>query len=199
MLRLTAIFIAICVILIAGSLGAVGYLVFGLTVTEAVDRGAYHHDRARALQYGHGSIARSQRCRRTDCGPVARVPPISPARSPKSAAGSIAIEHQETARRARSPNDPLAAEIGELGVLIKQLAETVAIHDARLPVRSRAPARRRANRSKARCWRRQRLTCRPIRPRAASDRCNFARLRCRANCQPPDRSRARAPTRSRRS
>ena len=35
MLRLTAIFIAICVILIAGSLGAVGYLIFGLTVTEA--------------------------------------------------------------------------------------------------------------------------------------------------------------------
>ena len=32
MLRLTAIFIAICMILISGSLGAVGYLIFGLTV-----------------------------------------------------------------------------------------------------------------------------------------------------------------------
>lgn len=35
MLRLTAIFIALCVIVIAASLGAVGFLLFGLTVTEA--------------------------------------------------------------------------------------------------------------------------------------------------------------------
>lgn len=35
MLRLTAIFIAICVVLIAASLGAVGYLVFGLSGMEA--------------------------------------------------------------------------------------------------------------------------------------------------------------------
>ena len=104
------------------------------------------------------------------------VPPISPARSQKSAAGSIAVEHQEAARRTRSPNDPLAAEIGELGVLIKQLAETVAIHDERLadsqaapgasanePIESpllapAEPAIHRAGRS---------------RRAAASDRCNF--------------------------
>ncbi len=35
MLRLTAIFIAFCVVLIAGSLGAVGYLIFGLSITDA--------------------------------------------------------------------------------------------------------------------------------------------------------------------
>ncbi len=35
MLRLAAIFIATCMVLIAASLGAVGYLVFGLSGTEA--------------------------------------------------------------------------------------------------------------------------------------------------------------------
>jgi cyclic-di-GMP phosphodiesterase TipF (flagellum assembly factor) len=51
-----------------------------------------------------------------------------------------ALETQETARRSRVPNDALAAEIGELGALVKELAETVATHDSRFTEIRSAPA-----------------------------------------------------------
>ena len=138
MLRLTAIFIAICVVLIAASLGAVGYLVFGLSVAEAADRGAC---RMTALALYNTVTARLRD--RSDVGE--QIADLS--RGTADLARQVAeigrrvnaLEHQEAARRARAPNDPLAAEIGELGVLVKQLAETVAIHDARLD--ATAPAR----------------------------------------------------------
>ena len=46
-----------------------------------------------------------------------------------------AMSHRQ--QRARGAVDPLAAEIGELGALVKQIAETVASHEA--GCRSRAP------------------------------------------------------------
>ncbi len=44
----------------------------------------------------------------------------------------IALENLESVRRAPGPNEALAAEIGELGELVKHLAETIAEHETRL-------------------------------------------------------------------
>ncbi len=131
MLRLTAIFIAFCVVLIAGSLGAVGYLIFGLSLTEA-SIVALAVMTALALYNTVTSRLRD----RSDVGE--QITDLS--RGTADLARQVAeigrrvaaMEHQDAARRARSPSDPLAAEIGELGMLIRQLAETVALHDARL-------------------------------------------------------------------
>jgi cyclic-di-GMP phosphodiesterase TipF (flagellum assembly factor) len=42
--------------------------------------------------------------------------------------------------RVRAAVEPVTSEIGELGVLVKQLAETVAVHEAALAARAAAPA-----------------------------------------------------------
>ena len=126
MLRLTAIFIAICVVLIAASLGAVGYLVFGLSGAESAIV-ALAAMTALALYNTVSARLRD----RSDVGE--QIADLS--RGTADLARQVAeigrrvsaIENQEAARRARTANDPLAAEIGELGVLVKQLAETVAI------------------------------------------------------------------------
>jgi cyclic-di-GMP phosphodiesterase, flagellum assembly factor TipF len=131
MLRWTAIFIAICMVLIAGSAGAVGYLLFVLSGTEAAvialtiltalalyqtvsarlrDRDDIG-DKIADLSRGTADLARQ-------VGELGRQ--------------VIALQNQEAARRTRSASDPLAAEIDELGGLVKQLAETVAAHDTRL-------------------------------------------------------------------
>jgi len=131
MLRLTAIFIAICMIVIAASVGAVGYLVFGLSGAEAClvalaamsGLALYNtattrlHDRDMTgkqiadLSRGTTELARQ----------VAEI-----------TRRQIALENQEPAKRVPSPNEMLVAEIGELGVLVKQLAETAAAHETRL-------------------------------------------------------------------
>jgi len=43
----------------------------------------------------------------------------------------------DVANRARVETDPMAAEIGELGNLVRQIAETVAGHEAILQKRGR--------------------------------------------------------------
>ena len=49
MVRISAIFIAACMVLIAGSLGFVVYLRFGFTGAESALVGAWRTDRARRL------------------------------------------------------------------------------------------------------------------------------------------------------
>jgi cyclic-di-GMP phosphodiesterase TipF (flagellum assembly factor) len=131
MLRLTAIFIAICVVLIAASLGAVGYLVFGLTVAEA-SIVALTAMTALALYNTVTSRLRDRSDFGEQIADLSRGTADLARQVAELGRRVIAVEHQEAARRTRNPSDPLAAEIGELGVLIKQLAETVATHDARL-------------------------------------------------------------------
>jgi cyclic-di-GMP phosphodiesterase TipF (flagellum assembly factor) len=131
MLRLTATFIAICVVLIAASLGAVGYLVFGLTVAEA-SIVALTAMTALALYNTVTSRLRDRSDVGEQIADLSRGTADLARQVAELGRRVIAVEHQEAARRTRSPSDPLAAEIGELGVLIKQLAETVATHDARL-------------------------------------------------------------------
>lgn len=139
MQRLTAIFIAICVILIAASIGAIGYLVFRLSVTESTVV-ALAVMTSLALYNAVSTRLRD----RDDVGD--KIADLS--RGTADLARQVAeigrkvnaIETQEAARRSRVPNDALAAEIGELGALVKELAETVATHDARLNEARQTPA-----------------------------------------------------------
>ncbi len=133
MVRLTAIFIAICVVVIAGSAGAVAYLFFGLSGAEAAivalaamtalalyntvtarlrDRGLVG-DQIVDLSRGTADLARQvgelgRRVAAVESNALAVAPP------------------------GRKAADPLAREIEELGNLVSQLAESVAAHDAML-------------------------------------------------------------------
>jgi cyclic-di-GMP phosphodiesterase TipF (flagellum assembly factor) len=130
MLRFGAIFIAVCMVLIAGSVGAVLYLGFRIdphtaglvalaalvgmalynTVTSRLsDRGVVG-DQIADLSRGTADLSRQ----------MAEM-------SRRVAAVEARVE--TNANRARGAVDPLAAEIGELGGLVRQLAETVAGHE----------------------------------------------------------------------
>ncbi|MGN6571833.1 MAG: EAL domain-containing protein [Pseudolabrys sp.] len=133
MRRLSAIFIAVCMVVIAASLGAVLFLAFKLDGrTSAIvglatlmilalynsmsnrlrDRGELG-DQIADLSRGTGDLARQ----------VAEL-----ARRLNAVETSVG----NTVSRARGAVDPLAAEIGELGGLVRQLADNVAAHDAAL-------------------------------------------------------------------
>jgi cyclic-di-GMP phosphodiesterase TipF (flagellum assembly factor) len=132
MLRITAIFVAVCVVLIAASLGAVVYLAFGLSIVES---GIVALAALTALALYNTLTTRVRD--RTDIGE--QIADLS--RGGADLAKQVAelgrrVAALETegvsAPRARGANDPLAVELGELGSLMKQLAETVAAHDSRL-------------------------------------------------------------------
>jgi cyclic-di-GMP phosphodiesterase TipF (flagellum assembly factor) len=140
MQRLTAIFIAICVILIAASFGAIGYLVFRLSGTESALI-ALAVMTALAL---YNTVSARLRDRDNVGQQIADL-----SRGTADLARQVAeigrrvnaIETQDSSRRSRVQNDALAAEIGELGGLVKELAEAVASHDARfLEITSAPPA-----------------------------------------------------------
>jgi len=132
-MRISAIFVAICMVLIAGSVGALLYVYFRLDGTESAivaiavlcglalyntvftrlhDR-RYVGDQIADLSRGTADLARQ-------VGELAR--------------RLAAMEHKVEAAvdKARATADPLVTEIGELGTLVKQLAESVAAHDAAL-------------------------------------------------------------------
>ena len=141
-MRLGAVFVAICMVLIAASAGATVYLGFGFSATEAVIV-------ALAVLTAWAST--------TPCRPGSASAPWSAASSaisraamptwrarwPRSAAGSSALEgRMDTVQhRARAATDPLAVEIGELGTLVKQLAETVAAYETRFARNRQASGR----------------------------------------------------------
>jgi cyclic-di-GMP phosphodiesterase, flagellum assembly factor TipF len=133
MRRISAIFIAICVVLTAGSIGAVLYLGFSVdastsaivalaaltgmalfnTVSNRLRDRNDLGDQIADLSRGTADLARQ----------VAEI-----SRRLNAAETKIA----SPAYRARAAGDPLATEIGELGGLVKQIAETVASHAAAL-------------------------------------------------------------------
>jgi cyclic-di-GMP phosphodiesterase, flagellum assembly factor TipF len=133
MRRISAIFIAACVILIAASIGAVLYLGFNVDAsTSAIVSLA-------ALTGMALFNSVSNRLRdRTDLGD--QIADLS--RGTADLARQVAeigrrlnaaeIKLASPTQRARAANDPLAAEIGELGGLVRQVAETVASHAAAL-------------------------------------------------------------------
>jgi cyclic-di-GMP phosphodiesterase TipF (flagellum assembly factor) len=135
MVRISAIFIAACMVLIAGSLGVVVYLRFGLTGAESalVALGtltalsvynaiaARKHDRLEAtnqlanLARGSGDLARqlAEFGRRLN---------------------TVEVKTDSVIDRALATAQPLSAEIEELSTLVKQLADSVAAHDVALGV-----------------------------------------------------------------
>jgi len=133
MLRLSAIFIAVCMVLIAGSLGAVLYVglkldprtasIIALAALVAMaiyntvdnrlrDRGMLG-DQIADLSRGTADLSRQM---------------AEMSRRIAAIEGRV----EQTVTRARGAVDPIAAEIGELGGLVRQLAETVATHEAML-------------------------------------------------------------------
>jgi len=139
--RISAIFIAVCMVLIAGSLGAVLYLGFKLDPRTAAivalaafvgmalynsisnrlrDRGDLG-DQIADLSRGTGDLARQ----------VAEM-------SRRLTAMEARVETSVT--RSRGAVDPIAAEIGELGEMVRQIAETVAAHESTLQGQGAAPA-----------------------------------------------------------
>jgi cyclic-di-GMP phosphodiesterase TipF (flagellum assembly factor) len=138
MQRLTAIFIAICVILIAASFGALGYLVFRLSGAEATVV-ALAVMTALALYNTVSARLRDRYDVGEQIADLSRGTADLARQVAEIGRRVSAIENQEAARRQRVPNDALAAEIGELGVLVKQLAETVATHDMRFQQIRTAP------------------------------------------------------------
>jgi cyclic-di-GMP phosphodiesterase TipF (flagellum assembly factor) len=144
MVRISAVFIAICMVLIAGSVGAVLYLVAGAggpvsavtALTLLTSMALYNSvtgrmrdrrdlgDQIADLSRGTADLARQ----------VAEIARRLGVVESRPQAGSHVGSH--AAPRARSGPDPLAAEIGELGGLVKQLAETVAAHDVEIKRRA---------------------------------------------------------------
>lgn len=130
MLRLGAIFIAVCMVLIAGSVGAVLYLgmkidprtaaiaalavLTGLalynTISTRLSDRTVIGDQIADLSRGTADLSRQ----------MAEM-------SRRIAAVETRLE--ATVSRQRGATDPLAAEIGELGGLVRQIAETVAAHE----------------------------------------------------------------------
>ncbi len=133
MRRLSSIFIAVCMVLIAVSLGGVLFLAFkfdGVTAAIAAvaalvcmamyntlsnrlrDRGEVG-DQIADLSRGTADLAKQV----ADIG---------------RRLNAVEANVSATVNRARGAVDPLAEELGELGILVRQLADTVAGHDAAL-------------------------------------------------------------------
>jgi len=134
MLRLGAIFIVLCMALIAASIGAVLYLLVGLKASEALivavavltGLAIYHavtsrlRDRADVggqiadLSRGTGDLARQ----------VAEL-----GRRTAALEGQADKIIDGAAEKTRAANEAVTGELAELGTLVKQLAETVALHE----------------------------------------------------------------------
>jgi cyclic-di-GMP phosphodiesterase TipF (flagellum assembly factor) len=133
MRRLSSIFVAACMILIAGSLGGVLFLAFkfdgrtaaivavaalvGMAMYDSIsnrlrDRGELG-DQIADLSRGTADLARQ----------VAEI---------GRRLNAVESTVSNSMNRARGVVDPLAQEIGELGTLVRALADTVAGHDAAL-------------------------------------------------------------------
>src|SRR5271156_6475088 len=133
MVRISAIFIAICMALIAGSLGFVLYLRFGLTGAESALAGlgvltalavynaiaARKHDRNEASNQ-LANLARGTSDLARQLGEFGR------------RLGAMEVKVDSVIDRALATAQPLAAEIEELSTLVKQLADSVAAHEAAL-------------------------------------------------------------------
>jgi cyclic-di-GMP phosphodiesterase, flagellum assembly factor TipF len=141
MMRLGAIFVAVCMVIIAGSAGATLYFYLGVSASEAATVGvatltalALYNTVSTRIGL-RTAVGRQLADLSRGVAELARQVAETGRRLP-------AMEDKvETALdRARAVTDPLAAEIGELGTLVKQLAETVAAHQTAIDALARAPA-----------------------------------------------------------
>jgi cyclic-di-GMP phosphodiesterase TipF (flagellum assembly factor) len=150
MLRLGAIFIVLCMVLIAASCGAVLYLLagvngaasmiaglavlIGLSVINGVTTRA--RDRA-ALGAQIADLSRGTSDLARQVAEIGRRTAALEDQGDRIAEGAVA--------KARTVTEPITAELGELGTLVKQLAQTVALHELELAsAKDFATAKRRA-------------------------------------------------------
>jgi cyclic-di-GMP phosphodiesterase TipF (flagellum assembly factor) len=141
MVRIGAIFIAICMVVIAASLGGVLFLAFKVSaVMSAIAALA-----AFSCMALYSSVANRLRDRRIIGDQIADL-----SRGTADLARQVAELNRRIGAiesrgdRMRGSADPVVAEISELGTLVKQLAETVAAHESeiyrKLAVDQNAPA-----------------------------------------------------------
>ena len=130
MLRLGAIFIAVCMVLIAASLGAVLYL--GLKLDAGLS--AVAALAALAVMMITNMISARLRDRSQLGDQVADLSrgTADLARQVGEIARRLGALESRAGQPARAGSEPLAAEIGELGGLVRQVADTVAVHEAAL-------------------------------------------------------------------
>jgi cyclic-di-GMP phosphodiesterase, flagellum assembly factor TipF len=140
MVRISAIFIAACMVLIAGSIGIVVYLRFGFTGAESA---LVALGMLTALAV-YNAIAARKRDRLEASNQIATL---------ARGSGDLARQLAEFGRRlnamegkvdtvidrALATAQPLAAEIEELSSLVTQLADSVAAHEAALAAERTAP------------------------------------------------------------
>ena len=131
-MRLGAIFVVVCMVVIAASAGATVYLGFGFTGTEAIivalsvatALGLYN---TFSTRMGVRSMVGSQlsELSRSNFELARQMNDLGKRLS--AVEGRVeGVQH-----RARAAIDPLAVEISELGTLVRQLAETVATYETR--------------------------------------------------------------------
>lgn len=133
MLRIGAIFVVVCMVLIAGSVGAVAYLGLSIDMSTA---GILAMAVLVALVL-YNTIDNRLRDRRELGDQIADLSRGTADLGRQVAElsrrfNTVEARVDTTINRARSTTDPLASEIGELGLLVQQLADTVASHDTLL-------------------------------------------------------------------
>jgi cyclic-di-GMP phosphodiesterase, flagellum assembly factor TipF len=131
--RLTAIFVATCMVLIAGSIGAVLYLRFGVSGADSAIVGLtaltalalYNAVSTRLYDRGDfgGQLSDLSRGTANLARQVAEV---------NRRVAAIEGNTHAAVERTLAATHPITAEMGEVGGLIKQIAETVAAHDTQL-------------------------------------------------------------------
>ena len=142
MRRLSAIFIAVCMVLVAGSLGGVlflGFKVDGLTsaivgLAALTGMALYNTVSNRLRDRGDlgGQIGDLSRGTADLARQVAEI---------SRRLNAIESNVSATVNRARGAVDPLASEIGELGTLVRHIADTVALHETALQNQGAMPTR----------------------------------------------------------
>jgi cyclic-di-GMP phosphodiesterase TipF (flagellum assembly factor) len=141
MRRISAIFIAVCMVLIACSIGAVLYLGLKVEVRDSVIAAL-----AALLIMALYTNVSGRLADRNDLGD--QIADLSRgtgdlARQMAEMSGRVAVMEGRvdgTVDRVRGTIDPIATEIGELGCLVLQLAETVASHGTVLQEQGALPA-----------------------------------------------------------
>ena len=131
MLRVSAIFVAVCMVLIAGASGAVLYLGFGVSGPESTIVGV-----AVLTALALYNTVTTRLRDRSDVGD--QITDLSRGTADLSRQlaefgrrlATIEGQGNSAAETARAVTAPIATELSEIGTLVKQLAETVAAHDA---------------------------------------------------------------------
>ena len=137
---LSAIFIAVCMVLIAGSIGALLYLGLKLDLPAA----ALAALAALVVMMIYNSLSSRLADRNAPGDQIADLSRGTADLARQTAEisrrlGAIESRFDNTVNKARGAADPLAAEIDELGSLVRQIADTVASHAAILQQQGAAP------------------------------------------------------------